>query len=211
MEFKVVSVLSLPQLACQSGASTTVFSPMRIIRICALALIPALTACEDPFAALLRDVPETPVEVSLVDFITGSLQDPSAFDVIFARAARVDQTNQWDFLYVVSPEGTHQLLPFGALADSLTDSGLQQVAESFEGLEKAPSEGYTVDEPVAISEGDVLAVRSRKDSNSFIICRRYAKIEVLEIDATENRLTFRVLVNPNCEDFVLIPGQRGKL
>ena len=184
---------------------------MRTIRICALALIPALTACDDPFAALLRDVPETPVEVSLVDFLTGSLQDPSAFDLIFARAARVDQTNQWDFLYVVTPEGTHQLLPFGALADSLTDSGLQQVPESFEGLVEAPSEGYAIDEPVVISEGDVLAVRSRADPNSFIICRRYAKIEVLQIDASENRLTLRALVNPNCEDFVLIPGQHGEL
>jgi hypothetical protein len=169
----------------------------------------ALTACDDPFEALLLDVPDTPVEVSLVDFLTGALQEPSAFDVIFSRAARVDQTNQWDFLYFVTAEGTHQLVPFGALADSLTDSGLQQVSESFEGLGEAPSEDYTIDVPIPISEGDVLAARSRADPNSFIVCRRYAKIEILEIDVAEKRLTFRALVNPNCEDFVLIPGQHG--
>jgi hypothetical protein len=169
----------------------------------------ALAACDDPFEALLLDVPDSPVEISLVDFLTGPLQQPSAFDVIFSRAARVDQTNQWDFLYFVTPEGTHQLVPFGALADSLTDSGLQQVSESFEGLGEAPAEDYTIDAPVPISEGNVLAVRSRADPNSFIVCRRYAKIEILEIDAAENRLTFRALANPNCEDFVLIPGQHG--
>jgi hypothetical protein len=184
---------------------------MRTIRIIALALISAITACDDPFSALLIDVPETPVEVSLVDFLTGPLQEPSAFDVIFTRPQRVDQTNQWDFLYFVTADGVHQLLPFGAVADSLTDSGLRHVSESFEGLEMAPSEGYTIDAPVTISEGDVLAVRSRADPNSFIICRRYAKIEILEIDAAEKRLTFRVLGNPNCEDFVLIPGQHGSL
>lgn len=184
---------------------------MGTLRILALVVMSALAACDDPFEALLIDVPENPVEVSLVDFVTGPLQEPSAFDVIFTRPARVDQTNQWDILYSVTAEGVHQLLPFGVLADSLTDSGLQHVSESFEGLEEAPSEDYTIDQPVAIAEGDVLALRSRADPNSFIICRRYAKIEILEIDATAKRVTFRALGNPNCEDFVLIPGQHGSL
>ena len=38
-----------------------------------------------------------------------------------------------------------------------------------------------------------------------------AGTEFLQIDASENRLTLRALVNPNCEDFVLIPGQHGEL
>lgn len=174
-----------------------------------LAVTFGLTACDDPFERLLIDVPETPAEITLVDFVTGPLQEPSAFDVIFTRPQRIDQTNQWDILYMVTAEGTHQLLPFGAIADSLTDAGLQHVSQSFEGLEEAPREDYTIDAPVTISEGDVLAVRSRADPNSFIVCRRYAKIEIMDIDAVEKRLTFRALGNPNCEDFVLVPGQHG--
>ena len=186
------------------------FLGMRSIRFCALILAFALVACDDPFAALLNPVAETPGEVMLVDFRTGALQDPSAFDLLFQIAVRVDQTSQWDFAYVVT-DAQHQLLPFGALADSLTDAGFVRVQESFEGLEEAPEEGYTIADPVTIAEGDVLAVRSRNDSNSFIFCRRYAKIEILDIDAELNHVTFRFLVNPNCEDRVLVPGQHGEL
>ncbi len=183
---------------------------MRTIRSCALVLTLTFGACDDPFAALLQPVDETPGEVTLVDFRTGALQDPSAFDLLFQVVVRVDQSGQWDFAYVVT-DGQQQLLPFGALADSLTDAGLQQVSDSFEGLEDAPEEGYTIGEPVTIAEGDVLAVRSRSDSNSFIFCRRYGKIEILDIDADLGHLTFRFLINPNCEDRVLVPGQHGDL
>ncbi len=186
------------------------FQGMRLIRSSVLILAFQFVACDDPFAALLNPVPETPGEVTLVDFRTGALQDPSAFDLLFQIAVRVDQTSQWDFAYVVT-DAKHQLLPFGALADSLTDAGFVRVQDSFEGLEEAPEEGYTIGDPTTIAEGDVLAVRSRNDSNSFIFCRRYAKIQILDIDTELNHVTFRFLVNPNCEDRVLIPGQHGDL
>lgn len=178
-------------------------------RLLALGLAGLSFACDDPFAGLLQPVPEVPGEASLTDLRTGALEDPSAFDLLIETPVRPDLTGAWDFLYRIE-SGQPQLVPFNALADSASDAGLQPVTDSFEGVRTAPSSGYVQEEPVAIAEGDVLVARSRRDPNQFFTCRRFAKIEILDIDAAGARVTFRYLVNPNCDDRVLVPGQHGE-
>ena len=88
-----------------------------------------------------------------------------------------------------------------------SDSGLQLVGQTFDGLESAPEGGYEQVEPVPIQVGDVLAMRSRRDpAFGNVRCRRFAKMEVLELDGTEGTMSFRFLVNPNCEKRTLVPG-----
>lgn len=181
------------------------------IRRLAIVLTVVLLACDDPFAGLLQPVPEVPSEASLTDLRTGRLQDPPAFDLLFGTPVRIDLTDQWDFLYRVTEGGQAELLPFGALADSTSEAGLQRATQSFEGIRTAPIEGYVEEAPVPVSEGDVLLARTRRDPSQLFRCRRYAKVEILEIDAAAGRITFRYLVNPNCEDRVLVPGEHGDL
>ncbi len=179
-------------------------------RLGALVLALAATACDDPFDAFLGDVPLTPTEVTLYDYVTGRLEDPPAFDIVLAVPARIDQTLNWDFLFQIR-EGAAELVPFSAVADSVTDSGLQVTAERFDAVLEAPEDGYTLNAPLAVQPGDVLIARSRVDPNNFLACSRYAKLQVLAIDSDAGTITFRHLVNPNCGDVVLEPGTHGSL
>lgn len=146
----------------------------------------------------------------LADHRTGPLQTASAFDVLGGRVARVDQTDAWDFLFFITEEGEPQLRPFGAVTGRASDAGLQKVASSFEGLRVAPEEGYERAASVPIAEGDVLAAVSRRDPTLQVIrCRRFAKLEILEVDLAGGRLRFRHLINPNCELRGLVPGETG--
>lgn len=180
------------------------------VRLGALILAVAATACDDPFDAFLGDVPLTPTEVTLYDYLTGRLEDPPAFDIVLAVPARVDQTLNWDFLFRIRA-GAPELVPFSAVADSVTDAGLQMTGERFDAVLEAPEEGYTLNAPLAVEPGDVLIARSRVDPNNFLACSCYAKLQVLSIDPEAGTITFRHLVNPNCGDIVLEPGTHGSL
>ena len=183
----------------------------RLPAVLCTALVLVLAAgCDDPFAAFLGDVPLTPTEVTLFDYETGRLQDPPAFDIVRAVPARVDQTLNWDFLFRIRA-GTPELVPFSAVADSVTDSGLLRAEDRFEAVLEAPEEGYTLNAGLAIRPGDVLVGRSRVDPTQFLACSRYAKLRILRIDPEEGSVTFEHLVNPNCGDTVLEPGEHGSI
>ncbi len=175
-----------------------------------LAVAVLAAACDDPYGAFVLDVPETPSDATLVDFVAGSLQDPAAFDIVTQTTVRVDQTNQWDFLYRVT-DGVSELVPFGLVADTTSDAGLLRAETSFEGVAEAPTTGYTGTEPFPISVGDVFIGRSRRDASQLLICSRFGKFEVLDIDPAAGTILLRYLINPNCGDRVLVPGEHGKL
>ena len=183
-------------------------------RICrgpaATALVVAATACDDPFNEFLLNVPDEPSEAVLFDFATGRLQDPSAFDAIGSVTVRVDQTTQWDFMFVVD-EGTPRLVPFSVIADSTSEAGLQRSARTFEEILIAPEEGYENLVAFDVAEGDVFIAKSRRDRTQILICNQYVKLEVIELDLEANTVLFRYLRNPNCGDRVLEPGTHGKL
>jgi hypothetical protein len=168
------------------------------------------SSCDDPFSAFLRDVPEIPGEATLVDFVSGDILEPPAFDLVRESTVRVDQTSQWDFLYRITG-GQSELVPFGAIANSASQAGLIRSTSSFEGVLDAPDTGYETSIPLAVSVGDVLVIRSRRDRTQILICNRFAKIEILDIDETAGSMTFRFLVNPNCGDTVLEPGTHGTI
>ena len=170
----------------------------------------AVLACDDPYAAFLRNVPTTPSEVTLYDYATSRLEDPPAFDIVGGRSARIDQTLNWDFLFQIS-DGTPELAPFSAATDTVTDAGLQASSESFGAILEAPETGYTIAEPVPVQAGDVLIARSRVDRTRVVVCNQYAKIEIIRVDMAAGTITFSYLINPNCGDTVLEAGQRGSL
>lgn len=166
-----------------------------------------LAACDDPLEPNLAPVPEEPGEATLIDVRSGSLQDPSAFDVLTARAVRTDQIAGWDFVFEISGDGPLLLWPRPAITEEGLESGLYMSELSFDGLQTAPEDGYTTSSAVAVEVGDVLAMQSRRDpSFGSIRCRRYGKMEILSVDLAESTVTFRHLINPNCEQRTLVPG-----
>lgn len=178
-------------------------------RVMVLLVVAGGLACDDPFESLIQPVPEVPTQATLWDYREGPFHRPSAFDLADPRPVRVDQVAEWDFLFYVTEAGEPQLRPYATVVDVPSVAGLQRVSASFDDLQRAPAEGYRTDAPTSIAAGDVLAVVSRQRAGTSVRCRRFGKLEVLSIDPDALTVTFRHLVNPNCEARGLVPGQRG--
>ncbi len=173
-----------------------------------VALLP-LVGCGNSTGPIVVPNPAEPTEVVLYDFLTGDLLDPSAFDLIFQRAVRTDVEIGWDFVVFTDLEGVPVARPRGGFLNSEEedDSGIRTMGSSFEGTVEAPETDYVQDGTVALAEGDVFVVRSRRNpSYGTVRCRYYGKFEVLAIDPEAGSITFRHLINPNCERRDLEPG-----
>lgn len=178
-------------------------------RVMALVVLVGVLACDDPFESLIQPVPEVPTQVTLWDYREGPFHRPSAFDLADPRPVRVDQVAEWDFLFYLTGTGDAQLRPYATVVDLRSEAGLQKVSSTFDDLRRAPADGYRTDAPTSIAAGDVLAVVSRQRAGTTVRCRRFGKLEILSVDPDALTVTFRHLVNPNCEARGLVPGQRG--
>lgn len=185
---------------------------MRAYSICGLtataALLMVISACGDSTEPLLLPLPEEVEAVELTDFNTGSLLDPSAFDLITRTVIRTDQNSGWDFVFYVDETEGPLLVSRGVYTeDEDSEPGIQVVLSSFEDLTEAPDNGYAILDPIQIAVGDVVASRSRQDlSYGSLRCRYFGKFSVDAIDATKGTVTLSHLVNPNCENRNLDPS-----
>ena len=171
-----------------------------------IATLSVVTAgCGSSNEPIVLPLPSGPSEAELADFAGDDLLDPSAFDILDATDSRTDQVPGWDFVFQNGTDTT-TLRPRSEVTTDSAASGLQHVDGSFEALDRAPSDGYITDERVPIKVGDVLAGRSRRDPLFQVRCLRYAKFEVLEIDVAAGTVKLLHLVNPNCEQTSLVPG-----
>jgi hypothetical protein len=178
-------------------------------KLCLLAgLVAATAGCSDACEPILTPLPAIR-EVELIDFEGGDLVDPAAFDVLVASAVRTDQTNSWDFLFVIDDALGPVLLPRGGLLDQESTSGIQLDTRAFGDIERVPSDGYSTQDAIPIAPGTVVTMVSRPNPNFTVRCRLYGKLEVLSIEGTPARATFRFVVNPNCERRRVIEVDEG--
>ncbi|MFO7588928.1 MAG: hypothetical protein R6X22_12805 [Gemmatimonadota bacterium] len=181
---------------------------MRRTRLPIVMAVLALVACGDPYKPLLAPNPLSPTEVTLFDFLTGALQDPSAFDLILSQPVRTDRTYGWDFVLLFDPSSGASVRTRGAFLDEPDEAGVQVVGQGFEELAVAPEGGYVQEDPVAIEPGDVFVARSRRNpSYGSIRCRYFGKFEVVAVDGESGSVILRHLINPNCERRELEPGE----
>ena len=171
-----------------------------------LAVAASAAACGDPFEPFLTPIPPAQ-EIELVDFDDGALVDPAALDMFTGNPVRTDQTNGWDFLFVVDDTEGPALLPRAGLLGGESEAGLQHSAETFEVLADAPDSDYTMDALVPIEPGDVVIMVSRRNPQLLARCRVYGKLEVLSIEGTPAVVRMNVVINPNCERRELIDDE----
>jgi hypothetical protein len=181
-------------------------------RLFALAVRPlavaVVAACSDS-----NSLPD-PTAQNFVDTLTlGALEGtpiatPSGFG-IQAGPVRTDQSVDFEFAYNVRrlDNGTFQrvFLPRAALgiSGSTANPGLQKREETFDGITRAPSDGYVSDSAVPVAVGDRFIVRSRVVCTSLGV-PLYGKLEILAFQ--DSTVTFRTLVNENCGYKDLLPG-----
>ncbi|MDT8435170.1 MAG: hypothetical protein RRA92_00305 [Gemmatimonadota bacterium] len=168
-----------------------------------------LAGCGDGFDPIVFPNPSAPEDVVLSDFVSGTLQQPSAFDVLGGVPVRTDQSSNWDFVFAVQPGVGPVLQPRGMFDESETEAGVAVTDVAFEVLALAPEDGYATDAPTPIAAGDVVVVRSRRDPGFAVRCRLFGKFEVVGIDLEEGTLSLRHLINPNCERRELTPDEEG--
>ena len=175
------------------------------------------------FAAACSDATSLspPTQTNVVDTVTiGALEGtpittPSGFSLSLSSVAavRTDQSVDFEFAYNVRrlEDGTYQrvFLPRAALGLSTTTAnpGLQARNETFDGITRAPSNGYTADSAVAIDVGQRYVVRSR------VVCTAlgvplYGKLEILSFQ--DSTVKFKLLADRNCGYKDLLPGLPAK-
>jgi len=171
--------------------------------IAALAVAASAGACGDAFEPFLTPIPPAQ-EIEIVDFDEGALVDPAAVDMFTGNPVRTDQTNGWDFLFVVDDDVGPALLPRAGLLGGVSEAGLQLSGAAFAELADAPASDYTMDAPVPIEPGDVVIMVSRRNPQLQARCRVFGKLEVLSIEGTPAVARINIVVNPNCERRELI-------
>jgi hypothetical protein len=152
--------------------------------------------------------PDDPTEAVLFDLRDQVVRNPSAFDIISSSPVRLDSNTRWDFVFLIRADGTAILKPRATITDEIRlDAGLVKTSLTFDEVRSAPAGGYERVRATTIDEGDVLAMQSQRDPVlQPVRCRRYGKMEILSIDVAAGTVTFRHLINPNCENRNLVPG-----
>jgi hypothetical protein len=178
---------------------------MRTFRLClTLALV---AACDDSNG--LPDPTFTNVEetATLYALVGTPITTASGYALDGPGLVRTDISVEFDFAYNVEPDGRPVFVPRAALgidASNPVNPGFQFRPESFEAITVAPSDGYVTDRVVPIALGERYVVRGRVTCDVGV--PKYAKLEILSIDAPARTVTFRIITNDNCGFKGLTPG-----
>ena len=169
----------------------------------------ALAACSD--ANSIPDATFTNVIDTVVVYaISGTdVFRPSGYAMTQRSAVRIDATSSADFAYDRTDDGRDVLLPgamIGHPGVGGVDPGLQRTDLGFDDILIAEVNDYKTLDTVAVAAGDVLYLRSRIPPTCFLGVPTYGKVEILELDAINRTIKFRVLANLNCGYKGLQPG-----
>ncbi len=172
-------------------------------------LVLSSTACRDETGLdTWSDLPDTTVIFSLSR--PELLGQPSAYDMINFLDLRVESpsaSGAWDF--ALRHEGNDlALVPASGFPGQVSRAAFAQTNRSFEELTEAPADTTAFSsEPVIISPGMVMAVRTRRAPCAFSNSVRYGKLRVIEVDAAEGFVRFEAVRNPFCNDRSLVPPE----
>jgi hypothetical protein len=165
-----------------------------------------VAACGDENSlpdAALNNVERTDTLYALVGT---PITTPSAYALEGNRRVRTDISVDFDFAYNVEPDGRRVFIPRSVLGISESvNPGFQARTETFEGIDDAPSNGYTTDAVIPLAVGERYAVRSRITCVSLGV-PKYGKIEIISFDDVARTVAFRILTNDNCGFKSLEPG-----
>ena len=116
-------------------------SVIRYIPAVSLIAILGLSGCGEGTEPILIPIPDETREATVVDVSTGSVADPSAFDVITGEAVRTDQFSGWDFVFEITEGGGAVWWPRSSIIEQNEDSGLILSSLDFDALVEAPESG----------------------------------------------------------------------
>ncbi|MHB1167923.1 MAG: hypothetical protein ACYC28_01415 [Longimicrobiales bacterium] len=184
----------------------------RLTRLPLLAAALLTAACDDPFAnPAWSDVPDTVTVFSA--YRSEYAGRPSAINLTgnFLSLVAIDELGaalEWDFM--LGEEGGDLLWIPSSVVPGREDSRssiASMDAMSLEEVRRAPEpngDRYTK-EPVALEEGAVYVLRSRRSSTCYIRGSNYAKMKVVDLDFALGTAEIEIVRNPYCDNRDLVP------
>lgn len=174
----------------------------------------AAAACSDPNDLADATIANAVDTVEMFALRGTPVTTPSAFSVALGRAVRIDQTSSFDFAFdftgsSTATDGQPIFLPLGIVglgSGTSSDPGLQNVPDTFDEIEEAPTENYLVRDTVPVEVGARYVVRSVVSACSGLGVPLYGKLEVLAVDPVARTIRLKILVNTNCGYRGLQPG-----
>lgn len=168
------------------------------------ACAPLLSACDDSgFLAELILSPDTAVvglpggnaSGSAIDLVRAS----GDFDLV-RNPETVADAEQWDIALRSTPSGL-VFRPFIPVASALRGAEIAVTTRPFDDIDDAPrgNSSYTR-EPVPVTLNGVYLVRSRQFTSSGVLCLKYAKMRVLEVNTALQTVRVAVVINEGCDD-----------
>ena len=177
-------------------------------------VLAAGSGCDDQYGVMPAYFPNEVDTVTLYALTNTDIQLASAYDVAFETIRWTHLGNAFDFAFEMDPAGAATIMPASVLGIA-TEAGVAMSERSFDDLDAAPDDGYSVDSALTVSTGDVFVGRSRRTSGDGMgtgYCSylgslpRYGKFRVLGLDLQNRTITLQTLVNRNCGYRSLEPG-----
>lgn len=136
------------------------------------------------------------------------IASPSAYDMVARVTTRTELGDPFDLAFDI--DDSNRALIYTAPALGIpTSAALRTTSDTFDGIERAPTDNYQSDSAFVVQPGAVFLARSRSDSRfcSYLgSLPRFGKFHVIAIDSGSRTVTIEHLVNVNCGHLNLTPG-----
>jgi hypothetical protein len=175
---------------------------LRSLRFLLLVAFAILAGCSDPNELAKAGLENKVDTLTLYSLATGPLGMPSAYSLSAGAAVRTwDVGTNFEFAYNVDAAGKSVFLTtdvLGLASPSSLKPGVLRSTLSFDGMAKAPLNGYVSSDTIFIAEQDRFFLRTAISTCSSLGVPLYGKLEVLDIDSVAQTVTIRVLADQNC-------------
>lgn len=177
----------------------------RLVFLATISVVVGLNACGDP-TNIKASLP-TSVDSLSVFALSGTPPSyPSGVSIVARQPVRVDGFASFDVALDIDENGNTVVYPVKLVVTSLGGSrpvGLQKLATSFDQVETAPQDGYKLDEPVVLAQGETVVIQSPHNTTGDI-CQfainpnLFAKIGIDSVNVASRTLYLRLGLDPNC-------------
>ena len=174
----------------------------RAQRLLGLIAFAALAACSDPNQLAPASLGNGVDTLTLYSLATGPLTQPTAYSLAAGTAVRTWAVGtNFEFAYSVDQTGKSVFLlldVLGLASASSIKPGVIRSTLSFDGMTKAPLNGYITSDTIFVAEQDRFYLRTGISTCVSLGVPLYGKLEVLDIDSVAQTVKLRVLANQNC-------------
>lgn len=178
---------------------------LRANQILAVIGFAVLVACSNPDELAKASLENQVDTLTLYSLATGPLTMPSAYSLNAGEAGGAVRTwdvgTNFEFAYSVDAAGKSVFLLLDVLGLASTSSlkpGMIRSTLSFDGMLKAPLNGYITSDTIVVAEQDRFFLRTAISTCASLGVPLYGKLEVLDIDSVAQTVVIRVLADQNC-------------